>query len=242
MNVGLWKILSYFLHQAPFLPFPFLFFWTKLHLTLFFPAQMATPGRRLCTSGKGARLRLGTFARGGSTSSPLWAWETPPRLSGLSQVRKKKSIPFDHKLLMAHSVKADWSLCRWHPACVAGQSCVCQNWLLKHKGSFTGRAIPSVLHDTTFMLGMIQLIWWRQEREGSINLVWWYGGVSYMKIWEALLLLLSGWTMIANDPKHIKQIEKMFLSDSLKKLPFIFSSNWFCVFKPMHSSSSHHIQ
>lgn len=94
MNVGLWKILSYFLHQAPFLPFPFFFFWTKLHLTLFFPAQMATPGRRLCTSGKGARLRLGTFARGGSTSSPLWAWETPPRLSGLSQVRKKKIYSF----------------------------------------------------------------------------------------------------------------------------------------------------
>lgn len=117
-----------------FCPFLF-FFWTKLHLTLFFPAQMATPGRRLCTSGKGAQLRLGTFARGGSTSSPSWAWETPPRLSGLSQVRKKKSIPFDHKLLMAHSVKADWSLCHWHPACVAGQSCVCQNWLLKHKGA-----------------------------------------------------------------------------------------------------------
>lgn len=100
-------------------------------------------------------------------------------------------------------------LCRWTVMCVSELSSQTQ-------GGFTGRAIPSVLHDTTFMLGMIQLIWWRQEREGSINVVWWYGGVSYMKIWEALLLLLSGWTMIANDPKHIKQIEKMFLSDSLK--------------------------
>ena len=47
----------------------------KLHiiLTLFSPVQMATPGRRLFTSGKGAQWRLGTFAPGGFTSSPLWA-------------------------------------------------------------------------------------------------------------------------------------------------------------------------
>lgn len=51
-----------------------------------------------------------------------------------------------------------------------------------------GIEIPWVLHDTTFVLGMIYLICWRRERAGGITLMWWCGGISYMKIWEALLL------------------------------------------------------
>lgn len=44
-----------------------------LFLTLYFAVQMATPGKRSCTSGRGAQLKSGTFALGGSTSSPSWA-------------------------------------------------------------------------------------------------------------------------------------------------------------------------
>lgn len=53
---------------------------------------MVTPGKRLCTSGREAQLKSGTFARGGSTSSPLWAWGTPRRSSGPSQVKNHNSL------------------------------------------------------------------------------------------------------------------------------------------------------
>lgn len=140
--------------------------FNKAPLTLFSPVQMATPGRRLCTSGRGAQLRLGTSAPGGSTSSPSWAWETPLRSSGPSQVRKQ-SILFANKPRLCYSVKAHWThvLCKRRPA-FAGRSCVSEA-ISRTCDGCGGIAIPRVLHGTTFTSGMVHLIWWRQDGAGS---------------------------------------------------------------------------
>lgn len=85
-----YKVKNISVHSSP--NFKLLFFSlssAELHviMTLVFLVQMATPGRRLCTGGKEALWRLGTFAPGGSISFPLSAWGTPLRLWELSQVR-----------------------------------------------------------------------------------------------------------------------------------------------------------
>ncbi len=157
----------------------------KLHLTLFFPVQMATPGRRLCTSGRGARLRLGTSAPGGSTSSPSWAWETPLRLSGLSRVRIQSVLSFNepHPALLCSKGWLDTNVLCKQTSCLCHSTvmCVCvSSDFLEHARAAVELRFPA---HQTFMLCMIHLIWGRQQHADSITLMWWYGEVSYMKIW-----------------------------------------------------------
>lgn len=78
---------------------------------------MVTPRRRLFTSGKGAPSRSGTFAPGGSTSSPSWAWETPLKLSALSQVRKASIRFFQQGAYLDKKKSWLFSKGRFHVLC-----------------------------------------------------------------------------------------------------------------------------
>lgn len=92
-------------------------------------------------------------------------------------VSGKKTLWSNMPFFPLHVSSEGWLhvLCRWHTVCVIGRSNEWQKWFLEHAATESGT--PRVLHDTAFMLSMIYLIWWRQERAGSITLMWWYGGV-----------------------------------------------------------------
>lgn len=142
---------------------------------------MATQRRRLCTSGRGAQLRLGTFAPGGSTSSPLWVWGTPLRLSGLFLVRRQ-SILFASKPLLTYVFSPGWLnthvLSPWHPVRVTWRSRVCQKWCLQHVTPATEfRGCRATRHSS----------WpWCISADGAAacrqhHVMWWYDGVEYLE-------------------------------------------------------------
>lgn len=110
MKPGLWEAACHL-----FISFSILWVSAKLHvmLTVSSVVQTATPGRRLCTSGKGAQWRSGTFAPGGSTSSPSWAWGTPRRSSGPSQVGERALILFFFVLYKNVCVRKEISWTSW---------------------------------------------------------------------------------------------------------------------------------
>lgn len=149
---------------------------------------MATPRRRLCTSGRGAQLRLGTFAPGGSTSSPLWVWGTPLRLSGLFLVRRQ-SLLFASKPLLTYVFSPGWLnthvLSPWHPVRVTGRSCVSE---VMSATCHACNGIPWVPCDTTFKLAVMHFSWWRQQRAGSITLC---DDMMELNIWRGVITIIK---------------------------------------------------
>lgn len=170
--------------------------WTELTVTVLLSVQMATPGRRLCTSGRGAQWRLGTFAPGGSTSSPLWAWGTLLRLSGLSQVRKLSLIVLTSLcyFFLTHFVKADWIFtlfARWcHLICRVCDRSDFLNMLQQNRDS-TGAARHNI-HVGHGRFNLMESRAWLQHHNNMMilcNLI--------MKIWG--VLIVSSLTTNAGD-------------------------------------------
>lgn len=163
---------------------------------------MATQRRRLCTSGRGARLRLGTFAPGGSTSSPLWVWGTPLRLSGLFLVRRQ-SILFASKPLLTYVFSPGWLnthvLSPWHPVRVTGRSCVSE---VMSATCHACNGIPWVPCDTTFKLAVMHFSWWSSSVQAASRyvMIWWSW------IFGEALLLLSSRTMQASDSPNVLKV------------------------------------
>lgn len=171
---------------------------------------MATQRRRLCTSGRGAQLRLGTFAPGGSTSSPLWVWGTPLRLSGLFLVRRQ-SLLFASKPLLTYVFSPGWLnthvLSPWHPVRVTGWSRVCQKWCLQHVTPATEfRGCRATRHSS----------WpWCISVDGGSSV---QAASRYVMIWwswifgEALLLLSSRTMQASDSPNVLKVTVSLILS------------------------------